>query len=97
MKILSNVISLSVLICVASSCGQSSQTDQAASDTVSTLDTNRLNTPYDTASVLNVDANDSTKTGRTPGQYQESNGKQAPRTNVGQDTTGKQEHDNMPR
>ena len=79
---------------LVSSCGQPKNADQTASDTASVLDTTRLNTPADTSAVLDVKANGATQP-TNPAQYEESNGKQVPRTNVGTDTTGKQPHDNV--
>ena len=81
-------------ILIMASCGQPKQADETASDTASILDTTRLNTSADTSAVLDVKGKDSTHSSN-PAQYEESNGKQVPRTNIGKDTTGKQEHDNV--
>jgi hypothetical protein len=74
-------------------CGSSQNSNEVASDTASVFDTTRLDTPLDTTAVQDVKGN-SASGAINPTQYQEANGNQAPRTNVGSDTTGKQEHDN---
>jgi hypothetical protein len=79
-----------------SACSQSQNNNEAASDTSSILDTNRLNSATDTSAVNDVKGTDSA--GRPmEAEHEESTGKQATRTNVGSDTTGKQEHDNNPK
>ena len=92
MKAFLKSILFTALIGAAACTSSSENSNEAVSDTASIFDTTRLNISADTSAVLDVKANGATQSA-TPTQYQESNGKQAPRTNVGEDTTGKQAHD----
>lgn len=93
MKSLLNPILFAALFGVAG-CTSSNQSNELASDTSSVFDTTRLDTPLDTTAVNDVKANGQVEAG-APAQYEESNGKQSPRTSLNGDTTGKQEHDNL--
>jgi hypothetical protein len=95
MKLLINSILFTAFLGITS-CSQPANSDQTASDTSSVFDTTRLNTGLDTTAVEDVKANGATQSA-APTQHEEANGKQSPRTNVGADTTGKQEHDNKPK
>ena len=88
MKTLLNLILAIVVLIVG--CTSSEQRNEAASDTASVFDNTR-DSSLDTAR----QAGDTVQSNSI--QAQESNGKQSPRTNVGTDTTGKQEHDNTTR
>ncbi|MFD2161758.1 hypothetical protein ACFSJU_05090 [Paradesertivirga mongoliensis] len=76
------------------SCGEPGNQNEMASDTAYILDTHRSNTAADTSAV-NVGASGAAQTVSIT-QYEESNGKQSSRVNVGSDTTGKQAHDGYP-
>ena len=93
MKIVRNSIVITAFF-AASACTPSTERNEAASDTSSVFDTTRLNSALDTTAVNNVKANGAVQAA-TPTQYEESNGKQSSRTNVGTDTTGLQPHDNL--
>lgn len=93
MKIVTKSIAFAAVL-AAAGCTPSVNRNEAASDTSSVLDTTRLNTKYDTSAVYDVKANGAVQATQ-PTQYEESNGKQSSRTNVGTDTTGLQSSDNL--
>ena len=95
MKTILNSIVFTALL-GATGCTSSPQKNEAASDTASVLDTTRSNSSTDTSAVQDVKGTGTTQS-TNPAQYEEANGKQSPRTNVGADTTGKQPHDNQPK
>jgi hypothetical protein len=87
-----NALILASIIGLAA-CGSSQNSNENASDTTTILDSTQLNSAPDT-NAANNSSSDTAKQSASQSQYEESTGKQAPRTNVGTDTTGKQEHDN---
>lgn len=94
MKAFLNLIFSGSAIFIAS-CGQPGNQNEMASDTAYILDTTRLNTTADTSAVLDARASGAAQAVSIT-QYEESNGKQSSRVNVGSDTTGKQAHDGYP-
>lgn len=88
MKIMkATTLTLAFAMLTLLACTPTTNNNEALEDTTAVINNSELNSSPDSNAGVNGHASDSSE--NASGRYQESNNNQAPRTHIGDDTTGK--------